>query len=96
MVRNRHLVRVGVWLILLVLAQRGFADRIIAESTLSKVVVYRDRAMLFREAEPKMSAGTHRVLFPHLPTTLLTDSLRVSTVSDSVKVLGVSSRLETL
>ncbi len=96
MVRNGNYMRLSIWVILFAVAQPGLADRIIAESALSKAVVYRDRAMLFREAELKMSAGTHQILFPHLPTTLLTDSLRVSTFSDSVKVLGVSSRLESL
>ena len=73
-----------------------FGDTIIADSTISEVIVYRDRAMIFRRVNLRLPAGTHRILFQHLPGALLTDSLRISSVSEPVKILAVTSRRETL
>ncbi|MFH1740931.1 MAG: mucoidy inhibitor MuiA family protein [bacterium] len=71
-------------------------DKIITDSTISEVIVYRDRAMVFRKAQLHLVPGTHQILFQYLPTALLTDSLRVRTRSVPVRILGVNSRLVTL
>jgi len=69
-------------------------NTIIVDGKTTKVIVYRDRAMVFRQASVRLTPGEHQILFKHLPATILTDSLHVSAVSDFAKIVGVDSRPE--
>jgi uncharacterized protein (TIGR02231 family) len=56
----------------------------------SKVTVFRDRALVTRSSKEVIPAGVHTVLIPHLPDALVDQSLRVSGVSGkSAKITDV-------
>ena len=58
------------------------AKDISLKSTVSKVTVFSDRALITRSARETVPAGIQTILVPHLPTALMDQSLRVSGVSD--------------
>ncbi len=79
-----------------VVSHTAYSDQIIADGEITKTIIYHDRAMVFRQAQVRLAEGSHQILFKHLPGSILADSLHVSSFSDPVKIVGVSSRRETL
>lgn len=71
---------------LLVLPTAAMAADITAESRVTEVTVYSDRASVTRSASVELPAGASAVVFEGLPETLFTDSLRSAgqTVGDVV------------
>ncbi|OHB71177.1 MAG: hypothetical protein A2W23_10350 [Planctomycetes bacterium RBG_16_43_13] len=66
------------------------AKRIDEKSTLSKVVVYPDRAQLTRDVEFTAKAGTYDVVFKELPAGVVENSVRAKVFgSSSAKLLGI-------
>jgi hypothetical protein len=66
------------------------AKDFVLKSTVSKVTVFSDRALITRSAKETMPAGIQTILIPHLPAALMDQSLRVSGVSDrAVKITDV-------
>jgi uncharacterized protein (TIGR02231 family) len=63
------------WAVLLA-AVPAWAGDILAASTIKKVTVYQDRALVTRTAKVELEAGDNTVLFESLPGALLEDSLR--------------------
>jgi len=63
------------------------------EKTDSKVIsatVFKNRALVTREAEIHLSKGMHTIIFSNLPVDLIDESVRISTgESDAVKILDV-------
>ncbi len=65
-------------IILIPLQAVAAQPEITAESKITAVTVYPDRAMVTRKATVKLEKGDYRVLFPDLPGEALEDSIRVS------------------
>jgi uncharacterized protein (TIGR02231 family) len=69
---------------------QDLAKEIIAKSTIASVTIYPDRATVIREAALRLSPETHAVVFLGLPSTLISNSLRVTGKGTaSVKILGI-------
>ena len=67
-----------------------FAEVIDAESKISEVVVFQDRALLSRRAELVLVQGAHTVNFPSLPGTIEESSMGVQGTGEAkVKLFGV-------
>ncbi len=72
----------------------AMADDITAESSISAVTVYSDRASVTRTATVELPAGASNVVFGGLPQTIYTDSLRSEGQSTGDVVLGaIESRV---
>ena len=76
--------------LLLLFTGSSFSDEIVANSSISSVTIYPDRATLIRVADLSLAVGTHSVVFDNLPVTLIPNSLRVSGKGTAaVKVVGI-------
>jgi uncharacterized protein (TIGR02231 family) len=63
---------------------------LIARSTITSVTIYPDRATIVREAALRLSPEMHAVVFLGLPSTLISNSLRVTGKGTAnVKILGI-------
>jgi uncharacterized protein (TIGR02231 family) len=77
-------------ILLLLFAGNLVAEEITAQSSISSVTIYPDRATLVREADLTLGTGTHSVFFENLPVSLIPNSLRVSGKGTAaVKVVGL-------
>jgi uncharacterized protein (TIGR02231 family) len=65
-------------IILMPLQAIAAQPEITAESKITAVTVYPDRAMVTRKATVKLGKGDYRVVFPDLPGEALDDSIRIS------------------
>ncbi|MEZ0262846.1 MAG: mucoidy inhibitor MuiA family protein [Alphaproteobacteria bacterium] len=73
--------------------EEPFADSIVAESTISDVTVFDDRAKVTRTAVVDVPAGAQSILFKGLPEALSLDSLRVDGTADGdVKFGAIASK----
>lgn len=59
------------------------ADDLILKSTVAKVTVYNDRALITRVGEVQLFAGVNTIVIPHLPVFLMDQSLRVTSNADN-------------
>jgi len=70
---------------------------VIAKSTIISVTIYPDRAAIVREASLRLSPETRAVVFSGLPSTLISNSLRVTGKGTAnVKILGIDVSTEYL
>lgn len=53
-----------------------YAAEVTANSTITKVTVYQDRALVTRRADVKLEKGHNAILFENLPSALIEESLR--------------------
>lgn len=67
----------GAWVLLLPWAQSSAAAEWSADSVVSAVTVYPDRALVSRSVKVQVPAGAHTVVVSGLPVQIETDSLRV-------------------
>lgn len=67
-----------LFLMLAAFASPAFAEDLTADSKITAVTVFPDRADVSRTAGMTIPAGKHTIVFNDLPAGLLTDSLRVS------------------
>ncbi len=75
-------------LLALLLAAPALADEIEAESEVSRVIVYPDRARVTRSAKVQLSKGSHEILVAGLPTSIDVTSLRAEGRGTAKVVLG--------
>lgn len=72
-------------------------ETINTQSAISSVTVYPDSALITRQAELKLAAGSYSVIFPQLIPNLDENSLRVNARGDvQVKILGAEFKKEFL
>src|SRR5258708_38318099 len=88
----------GAWflafLLVLVFAPRVFGEET-AQTYPRQVTVFPDSARVVREGSLKLAVGTHQVLFPDLPTSVIESSLRLTVDGPhGTKLYGVSLRKE--
>jgi uncharacterized protein (TIGR02231 family) len=70
---------------------------VVAKSTIISVTIYPDRATIIREASLRLSPETRAVVFSRLPSTLISNSLRVTGKGTAnVKILGIDVSSEYL
>ena len=81
---NRFLIALPLTL----LALPAWAEDIVAQSHVSAVTVFADRATVTRTAQIDLPKGASTVVFEGLPETLFTDSLRTEGESQADVVLG--------
>ncbi len=95
---RRSLVITGIFALILVISSSiVFASTIEAESRIASVTVYPDSALISRKASPKLSAGTHTVVFSDIIPEIDENSLRVSAEGNAeVKLLGAQVKKEFL
>ena len=69
------------------------ADIVQADSKITSVVVYPDRALVTRSAALDLSEGDHEVIFKNLPPNMNTDSLRAKGKGTaSIRILSLESK----
>jgi uncharacterized protein (TIGR02231 family) len=74
----------------------AYADEIAADSAITAVTVYADRAKVTREATVDLPAGSHIVVFHGLPSILMPDSLRAEGAAKAdVKFGAVANKMIT-
>lgn len=79
-----------VMALLLLLTGSLLSEEIVAQSSISSVTIYPDRATVIRVADLSLASGAHSVVFDNLPMTLIPNSLRVSGKGTAaVKVVGI-------
>lgn len=89
----RLLFAVMLTLSLAIAAPTAHAADIKAESTITSVIVYPDRAMVTRAAEFNLTAGEHTIVFENLPANIDTDSLRPKGSGDAqVRIFSIESK----
>jgi uncharacterized protein (TIGR02231 family) len=72
-------------------------DQSAVKSRIRSVVLYPDRAQVFREGQANVTPETRVLIFPGLPGTIVSGSVRVSARSSvPVKILGVEVQTEYL
>lgn len=83
-------IRLGTLLLatLLAIPAIGLADEIDAESEVTQVIVYPDRARVTRSAKVQLSKGSHEILVAGLPTSIDVSSLRAEGRGTAKVVLG--------
>lgn len=81
---NRFLIALP----LTMLALPAWAEEIVAQSHVSAVTVFADRATVTRTAQIDLPKGANTVVFEGLPETLFSDSLRTEGESQADVVLG--------
>ena len=81
---NRFLIALPLTL----LALPAWAEDVVAQSHVSAVTVFADRATVTRTAQIDLPKGASTVVFEGLPETLFTDSLRTEGESQADVVLG--------
>jgi uncharacterized protein (TIGR02231 family) len=74
--------------LLLLAPATGLADDVDAESEVSKVVVYPDRARVTRTAKVQLGKGSHQILVAGLPTNIDVSSLRAEGRGTAKVTLG--------
>lgn len=72
------------------------AETVSAPGAIASATVYLDRAVVIRNAEVKLPAGEHEIVFEALPLGLLADTLRVRAPSPDVTLLDVRHKRVTL
>jgi len=83
--------------LLLTFASSLLSEEIRAESTISSVTVFPDRATIIREVDLTLGLGTHSIVFDRLPVTMIPNSLRVTGKGTAaVKILGIDLSSEYL
>ena len=89
----KKLIPLLVLLTLVISAVEARAGAIKADSAITSVVVYPDRALVTRQVDLELTQGEHTVVFENLPANMDTDSIRAKGGGEAaVRILSIESK----
>ena len=89
----KKLIPLLVLLTLVISAVEARAGAIKADSAITSVVVYPDRALVTRGVDLELTQGEHTVVFENLPANIDTDSIRAKGGGEAaVRILSIESK----